>query len=81
MLSPDLIDALEQLVIERIDDELARTGVLKDEGLRWLTIAQAAARLSCSPAAVRMRVKRGRLVARHHGRRVYVCAASVDNLA
>ncbi len=81
VLAPDLLDSLDQLVTERVQDELARLGAAQDHGPRWLTVDQAAMRLSISPAAVRMRVKRGRLETRHHGRRVYVSAASVDELA
>ena len=47
---------------------------------RWLTLAEAAERLGCSPDAVRMRVKRGRLEHRYQGRRLYVSADAVDRL-
>ena len=47
----------------------------------WLTLAQAAEQLDCSVDAVRMRVKRGRLESRRHGRRLYVSAESVKRLA
>jgi DNA-binding Lrp family transcriptional regulator len=46
----------------------------------WLTLAQAGRRLGCSPDAVRMRVKRGRLEGRRQGRRLYVSAESVERL-
>jgi hypothetical protein len=46
----------------------------------WLTLEQAAKQLDCSADAVRMRVNRGRLVARHQGRRVYVSRRSVEGL-
>lgn len=46
----------------------------------WLTYEQAAARLGCTPDAIRMRAKRGRLELRHHGRRAYVSRSSVDTL-
>ena len=46
----------------------------------WLTLEQAGRRLGCSPDAVRMRVKRGRLRTRRPGRRVYVSAVSVSDL-
>jgi hypothetical protein len=77
--APELLDALDQLVTERVDAELTRLAV--GNGPRWLTLEQAAARLGCTPAAVRMRASRGRLVTRRHGRRVYVAAESVDKLA
>lgn len=81
VLAPDLLDALDELVAGRVASELARLGAAHDGGPRWLTFAQAAERLSCSPAAVRMRASRGRLQTRRQGRRVYVSAASVDELA
>lgn len=81
VLAPNLLDALDQLVTERVEAELARLAAATDNGPRWLTLDQAAARLGCSPAAVRMRASRGRLVTRHRGRRVYVAAESVDKLA
>jgi hypothetical protein len=46
----------------------------------WLTLTEAAEQLSCTPDAVRMRINRGRLECRHHGRRLYVSAASVERL-
>jgi excisionase family DNA binding protein len=81
VLAPDLLDALDELVAECVAAELARLGPARDDGPRWLTLEQAADRLGCSPAAVRMRANRGRLQTRRHGRRVYVSATSVDELA
>jgi hypothetical protein len=81
VLAPDLLDALDQLITERIEGELARLGAAAENGPRWLTLEEAGKRLDCSPAAVRMRARRGRLVTRRHGRRVYVAAESVDKLA
>jgi excisionase family DNA binding protein len=80
VLAPDVLDALDALVTERVADELARLDAARDKP-RWLTLEQAAERLGCTPAAVRMRASRGRLQTRRHGRRVYVSAASVDELA
>jgi hypothetical protein len=76
-LSPELVEALEELVAERVASELAR---LETSGPEWLTLDAAADRLGCSRDAVRMRAARGRLDTRHHGRRVYVSAASVATL-
>jgi hypothetical protein len=81
VLAPDLIDALNDLVTERVAIELARRDAVGQERPRWLTLEQAAERLCCSTNAVRMRANRGRLATRRHGRRVYVSAASVDELA
>jgi DNA-directed RNA polymerase specialized sigma24 family protein len=80
VLAPDVLDAFEELVAERVAAELARLEVVRDSGPQWLTLEQAAERLGCSPAAVRMRAKRGRLEWRYHGRRLYVSAASVAEL-
>lgn len=49
-------------------------------GPEWLPLAEAARQLGCSPAAVRMRVSRGRLEARRHGRRLYVSRRSLQEL-
>jgi excisionase family DNA binding protein len=80
VLAPDLLDALDAFVAENVAAELARFGAAHDNGPRWLTVEQAATRLGCSPAAVRMRASRGRLATRRQGRRVYVSVASVDEL-
>jgi excisionase family DNA binding protein len=81
VLASDLIAALEELVDERVEERLAEHGNgAPDRGPRWLTLTQAAERLGCSPDAIRMRAKRGRLEVRRHGARVYVSAASVDTL-
>lgn len=80
LLAPDALDALEALVAEHVAAELARIDA-RDSGPRWLTVEQAAERLACSPAAVRMRASRGRLATRRQGRRVYVSAVSVEELA
>jgi excisionase family DNA binding protein len=79
-LAPELVEAVEQLVAERVAEALAEARPA-DDGARWLTLEQAAARLGCSPDAVRMRANRGRLESRRQGRRLYVSAASVDRLA
>jgi excisionase family DNA binding protein len=78
-----LLEALRPLVAELVEEELDRRLELeqRDTAPQWLTLEQAAARLGCSPDAVRMRARRGRLAYRHHGRRFYVSAESVDRLA
>jgi excisionase family DNA binding protein len=79
-LAPELVAALERLVDERVAAAVAELEVASYGGRRWLTLSEAGERLGCSPDAVRMRVKRGRLEARRQGSRVYVSAASVDTL-
>jgi excisionase family DNA binding protein len=78
-LAPELVAALEDLVAERVQVELAAVAAPATERM-WLTLEEAAERLGISADAVRMRVNRGRLEARRHGRRLYVSAASVDRL-
>ena len=69
----------EALVQERVEQTLMdRVGHPRER--RWLTLSEAAERLGCTPDAVRMRIHRGRLDHRRHGRRLYVSAASVDRL-
>jgi excisionase family DNA binding protein len=81
VLAPDVVDAIEQLVAERVRAELAAAAQANGLARKWLTLKQAGERLDCSADAVRMRVKRNRLEARRQGRRVYVSAEGVDNLA
>jgi len=78
MFGPELVAALEALVDERMAAALAAER--RDDGPEWLTLAQTAELLDCSVDAVRMRAKRGRLVTRTQGRRVYVSAESVRSL-
>lgn len=78
LLSADLLDLIEAVVDDRVAQRLAE--LPPASGPQWLTLAQAAARLDCTPDAVRMRVRRGRLVSERQGSRVYVSAASVDTL-
>jgi excisionase family DNA binding protein len=80
MFGPDVIAALERLVDERVAAALAEIQT-HDDSSAWLTLEQAGARLGCSPHAVRMRARRGRLEHRRHGRRFYVSRESVDALA
>ena len=79
VLAPDVVDALDELIVEMVRAELdARAQVLN--GRKWLTVAEAGERLGCSADAVRMRVARGHLEHRRQGRRLYVAAASIDDL-
>jgi excisionase family DNA binding protein len=74
----DLLDAhIERRIVAAIAELVPSTNSAPE----WLTLEQAGNRLGCSVDAVRMRVKRGRLVARHQGRRVYVSRQSVDGLS
>jgi excisionase family DNA binding protein len=68
---------LEALVEERVEQALAER---EQRGRAWLTLTEAAERLGCTPDAVRMRIRRGRLEHRRHGRRLYVSSASVERL-
>ena len=79
LLAPELLDALDSYVAERVAEALAAAAPAGN-GARWLTCEQAAERLGCSPDAVRMRIKRGRLEHRRQGRRLYVSAPAVDRL-
>ena len=74
-----IVANLAAAILDVIREELAARPANPTEP-RWLTLEQAGERLGCSPDAVRMRVKRGRLEARRHGRRIYVSATSVDDL-
>lgn len=78
VLAPELLDALEGFVCEQVAAGLASRP--DPSAGRWLTLDQAGERLGCTRDAVRMRVKRGRLESRRHGRRIYVSVASVAEL-
>jgi hypothetical protein len=80
LLPPGALDAIERLVESKVDERLAAAGAERDGDPGLLTVDQTASLLSCSPAAVRMRISRGRLETRHHGRRVYVTRQSVRRL-
>jgi excisionase family DNA binding protein len=80
LLSPAIVDAIEALVEERVRTELASRDA-RTANRTWLTLEEAGEQLGCSPDAVRMRVRRGRLDSRRQGRRVYVSAASVERLS
>jgi excisionase family DNA binding protein len=77
-----LLEVLQPLVAELVEQELDRRldDYMRDSSPRWLTLEQAAERLGCSPDAVRMRARRGRLEHRYQGRRLYVSADAVDRL-
>lgn len=79
LLAPELLDAIEDLIAERVAAALASAGPMA-AAVEWLTVDRAAELLGCSPDAVRMRAHRGRLDFRHQGRRMYVSARSVATL-
>ncbi len=77
----ELARLFERLVADQVEPlEHRVTDLERDNTPRWLTLEQAAARLGCSPDAVRMRVRRGRLESKRQGRRLYVSAEAVDAL-
>ena len=78
VFAPDVVEAIERLVDERV--AVALVGFVPTTSPRWLTVAEAATRLGCSPDAVRMRARRGRLEVRRHGRSLYISSASVESL-
>lgn len=81
VVSPELFALVEQYVrevaLEVTQAEIARAAFRRPS---WYSVEEAARRLGISPAAVRMRATRGRLETRRQGRRLYVAAASVDEL-
>jgi excisionase family DNA binding protein len=81
LLAPEVLAALDELIADHVAEALRSTTRPSRDESPWLTLAQAAERLDCSVDAVRMRAKRGRLVTRNVGRRVYVSRASVDGIA
>jgi hypothetical protein len=79
IIGAELLDLIDAYLDERVEARVAELAPTATNGApEWLTLEQAGERLDCSVDAVRMRAKRGRLVSRHIGRRVYVSRASVD---
>jgi excisionase family DNA binding protein len=76
-LPDDVLEELARRAAELVRDEL---GEQLRERKPWLTLAEAGERLGCSPDAVRMRARRGRLEHRYQGRRMYVSAEAVDRV-
>jgi excisionase family DNA binding protein len=77
-LAPEAQEEIRALVRAEVESALAAQ---RTEPKRWLTAAEAGAYLGCSPRAVYMRIKRGRVPAgavRHHGRRVLVDREALD---
>jgi helix-turn-helix protein len=79
--APEVVYALD-LYVREIAIEIAETHRNQfADGKPWLTVREAARALDCSPEAVRARCRRGRLEHRYQGRRVYVSARSIQELA
>lgn len=83
LLAPEVLQALDEYVrdlagdlVDQLREEVAFAG-----GKAWLTPTEAGRLLDCSPHAIRMRCRRGRLEHRYQGRRLYVSAKSVQELA
>jgi hypothetical protein len=76
--APEVLHALDRYIAEQIEAGAARTDHFG--GKPWLTTVEAGEALGCTPRAVRMRVKRGRLAGRYQGSRLYVSASSVLDL-
>ncbi len=66
-LPPDLVEEIVALVTERVRGELRR-----EQGRRWLSIAEAAAELGLSEGAVRKHVARKGIESTRVGGRIFV---------
>lgn len=75
----EAVDALIEEAARRAA-ALIEHGIELRERRKWLTVAEAAERLGCSEDAVYKRHARGRLAGRYQGSRLYISAASVDEL-
>jgi excisionase family DNA binding protein len=76
VLGPDLIEALEALIDERITSALAR----QENGseLTWLSLEEAAAHLRVSPSTIARMLKQGRIRSTYVGRRRLVLREDLD---
>jgi hypothetical protein len=79
-LAPEVVSAIAMLIAEAVADELQAALISAPPPKPWLTLREAGEALGCSPEAVYMRARRGRLESRYHGRRLYVSAASISTL-
>jgi excisionase family DNA binding protein len=75
-LGTQLRHEIELLVDARIREALRR----RETSKRWLTVAETAAYLGISEAAVRARIKRKRIPVRHSGRSLVIDRVALDRL-
>jgi excisionase family DNA binding protein len=80
LLAPDVIDALEALVAERVREEIAANGPNGDSS-PWLTLDEAAEYLTVSVRTIERRIKSGRLRSTTIGRRRLLHRDDLDELA
>jgi hypothetical protein len=76
LLSPEVLAALDDYIVELVDERLADQPA--HDRREWVPLGEAADRLGCSYDAARKRAKRGRLEIRHHGRTILVSARSLE---
>lgn len=72
-LSPEARAELDRYVDGRIHEALAN-----ERAKRWLTVKEAAEYLGVSEVAVRRRISRGRVPAKHQGRTLLVDRVALD---
>jgi len=72
-LSPEAMAELERYVQEQI-----REALVTERAKRWMTVAETAEYLGISEPAVRMRIERGRVPAKHNGRSLLVDRVALD---
>lgn len=82
-LAPEVVAALDALMAQHAEEAAARHhAVAPGSAVKpWLTVAEAAAMLGCTPTAVRKRHGRGRLEGRYQGRRLYIASDSIVHLS
>jgi hypothetical protein len=78
LLSPDVLDALDEYVRE-IVDEAIREERARQPRREWLPLAEAAIEYGCKVNALRMRADRGKVESKKIGRLVYVRAPGADD--
>ena len=76
-LSPELRAALEERIRE-IAVDVVRDEIARQSHQRWVPLAEAAKRYGCTPAALRMRIKRGSVESRRQGRLLFVRVDDLD---
>jgi hypothetical protein len=73
LLSAEIVAALDEHVRDVVR-ETVRDEIDRQDGRQWIPVPEAAKVYGCSPAALRMRVKRGTVEARRQGSRLFVRA-------
>lgn len=80
VLAPELVEAIDQLVEERVREQLDSTGTASTSS-PWLALEEAASYLRVSPRTLERRIAKGRIRSTTIGRRRLLHRDDLDELA